>query len=244
MRESSETGGCLSALHAVNKSVVKDADGATLFTVIDVALNPYAEYAVVFEGLPVVRRSTRDDGYEYAFAVPTKDESEFPFIEFIVVRLDHELAVPEFKYLLQMFGASEGAKAVLRKKTDLANSPETWNQDNMMLEHAILEDADIPALEALVQVMIAAHLSNVRVDVFQGNQETGFLSFDSYLSWLWYDFSRGLSAVTLGIANHAAGRFRLWGIVVLSEDTALSHVRRTPRINGLPSSAIRYVLCF
>ena len=201
----------LSALHAVNKSVVKDADGATLFTVIDVALNPYAEYAVVFEGLPVVRRSTRDDGYEYAFAVPTKDESEFPFIEFIVVRLDHELAVPEFKYLLQMFGASEGAKAVLRKKTDLANSPETWNQDNMMLEHAILEDADIPALEALVQVMIAAHLSNVRVDVFQGNQETGFLSFDSYLSWLWYDFSRGLSAVTLGYCESCGRAFSLVG---------------------------------
>ena len=201
----------LNAMHAVNKSVVKDADGATLFTVIDVALNPYGEYADVFEGLPVVQRSTRSDGYEYAFAVPTKDESESPFIEFIAVRIGHELTVPEFKFLLQIFGASEGAKAALRKKTDLAKSSATWNQDSMTLEHAILQDDDAPAFEALVQVMIAAHLGNVRVDVFQGNQETGFLSFDSYLSWLWYDFSRGLSAVTLGYCESCGRAFSLVG---------------------------------
>lgn len=201
----------LNAMHVVNKSVVKDADGTIIFTVIDVALNPYGEYASVFDGLPVVRRSTRSDGYEYSFAVPTKDESESPFIEFIVVRLDHELTVSEFKYLLQMFEASEGAEATLRKKTNLAKSPVAWNQDGVTFEHAMLEDADTPALEALVQVMIAAHLGNVRVDVFQGDQETGFLSFDSYLSWLWYDFSRGLSDITLGYCESCGRAFSLVG---------------------------------
>ncbi len=201
----------LNAMHVVNKSVVKDADGTTIFTVIDVALNPYGGYASVFDGLPVVRRSTRSDGYEYSFAVPTKDESESPFIEFIAVRLDHELTVSEFKYLLQMFEASEGAEATLRKKTNLAKSQVAWDQDGVTFEHAMLEDADAPALEALVQVMIAAHLGSVRVDVFQGDQETGFLSFDSYLSWLWYDFSRGLSAVTLGYCESCGRAFSLVG---------------------------------
>lgn len=201
----------LSAMHAVNKSVVKGAGGETFFTVIDAALNPYGEYASVFDGLPVVRRSMKSAEYEYAFAVPTKDESESPFIEFIVVRLDHELTVSEFKYLLRMFGVSEGDEAALRKKTGLAESRVRWNQEKMMLEHVSLEDDDDPALEALVQAMIAAHLGNVRVDVFQGDQETGFLSFDSYLSWLWYDFSRSLSAVSLGYCESCGRAFSLVG---------------------------------
>lgn len=201
----------LSAMHAVNKSVVKNGNGMKLFTVVDVALNPYGEYAAVFAGLPIVRRSTKSNAYEYAFAVQTEDESESPFIEFIVVRLDHELTVSEFKYLLQVFDAAEGAEAALREKADLVESRIRWDQEEMVLEHSSLEDDDVPALEALVQVMIAAHLGNVRVDVFQGDRETGFLSFDSYLSWLWYDFSRSLSTVTLGYCESCGRAFSLVG---------------------------------
>lgn len=66
-------------------------------------------------------------------------------------------------------------------------------------------------LTALVQALVISHLSGAHVDVFQGNESTGFLSFDSYLSWLWFDFSRKLSTVKIGYCEQCGRAYSLAG---------------------------------
>lgn len=201
----------LGATGALRKSVVQKDNGENLFTIIDVAVRPYGEYMALFERLPLVRHAVREDSYEYAFALVVYDEPEKPFVEFIVVALDHELTTAEFSYLLDLFQVDEESEDALREKTELLDVPASWVETGLQMVDATLDDADLQALEALVQVMIVAHLGNVRVDMFHGNQETGYLAFDSYLSWMWYDFSRKLSDVSLGYCEQCGRSFSLVG---------------------------------
>lgn len=78
-------------------------------------------------------------------------------------------------------------------------------------EDAPLDAADAPVLAALVQAMIAAHLGGAIIDVFQGDAVTGYLAFDSLVSWLWYDFSRALSKISVGYCERCGKPFSLTG---------------------------------
>ena len=78
-------------------------------------------------------------------------------------------------------------------------------------QNSLLDDVDKGALTALVQALVIAHLSGAHVDVFQGSEATEFLSFDSYLSWLWFDFSRKLSTVRIGYCEQCGRAFSLAG---------------------------------
>ena len=78
-------------------------------------------------------------------------------------------------------------------------------------EDSPLDVADAPVLAALVQAMIAAHLGGAIIDVFQGDAVTGYLAFDSLLSWLWYDFSRTLSKISVGYCERCGKPFSLTG---------------------------------
>lgn len=203
--------GALQAFGAIAKRLVVDSSGATIFSILDTAVRTPDEYADVFDDLPVVRRTVLDGLYEYAFALRTAEDDGEAFVEFIVVSLDHELTAEECSYLLGLFDVDVQTKKVLREKTKVSGCASTWDGYQLLPVEQELTALDGPALEALIQVMITAHLGNVRVDVFTGNQETGYLVFDSYISWLWYQFSRGLSTVTLGYCEMCGKAYSLVG---------------------------------
>lgn len=81
-----------------------------------------------------------------------------------------------------------------------------------LLGHAepIGED-DLPQLASLVRALVAAHLGDAYVDVFSAGDATGYLSFRSYLSWLWYDFSCNLGAVRVKYCVRCGRAFSVTG---------------------------------
>ena len=203
--------GALRAFGAIGKRVVERSSGGMAFSMLDVAVRTPGEYEGAFGRLPVVRRTVLEGAYEYSFALRTVGDDGEAYVEFIVVNLDHELTAGECSYLFGLLDVDAHTKAELREKTVVDDDSPAWDDYVMLSDGKGLTDLDAPSLEALIQVMIVAHLGSVQVDVFQGNQETGYLSFDSYISWLWYKFSRSLSAVTLGYCATCGKAFSLVG---------------------------------
>ena len=58
---------------------------------------------------------------------------------------------------------------------------------------------------------MSAHLDGVHVDAFADYEATGNLSFESFLAWLWYDFSKHLSRVSIGYCEQCGKPFSLVG---------------------------------
>ncbi len=76
---------------------------------------------------------------------------------------------------------------------------------------ARLTEADAPLLAKLVQAAVSLHVQGVSVDVFRSSDVDGFLTFGSYLSYLWYSFSRKLGAVKVGYCQQCGRAFSLAG---------------------------------
>ena len=74
-----------------------------------------------------------------------------------------------------------------------------------------LGTGDLGALGALVRTLVAAHLRDARIDVFATGGETGYFTFGSLLSWLWYDFSHDLASVRVKYCARCGRGFSVAG---------------------------------
>ncbi len=79
-------------------------------------------------------------------------------------------------------------------------------------EEAEMSERDTPVLAAMVQALIAAHLAkDAHVDPFQTDELTGYITFDTLLSWIWFDFSSCLGAAKIGYCAECGTPFSLVG---------------------------------
>lgn len=62
-----------------------------------------------------------------------------------------------------------------------------------------------------MRAIISAHLNDAYVDPFQADEETGYLSYRSFLSWLWFDFSTRLAKIKIGYCERCGKPFSLVG---------------------------------
>lgn len=81
----------------------------------------------------------------------------------------------------------------------------------LMGEGRELEEGDREMVALMVRLMVAAHLCDAYVDPFQSDESTGYFSFASYLSWLWFDFSRCLGSLRLGYCDWCGQPYSLAG---------------------------------
>ena len=65
------------------------------------------------------------------------------------------------------------------------------------------------SLRHLVQALISLHLEGVRVDLFRSTEDDDFLSFDTYLAYLWFLFSKKLGDVKIGYCARCGKAFSL-----------------------------------
>lgn len=118
-------------------------------------------------------------------------------------------------------GAAANADAAANTTSTAVNTNAATNAEDAgdyrldaeeLLGHAepIGED-DLPQLASLVRALVAAHLGDAYVDVFSAGDATGYLSFRSYLSWLWYDFSCNLGAVRVKYCVRCGRAFSVTG---------------------------------
>lgn len=202
------------AIRQIDKVVISsEADGSS-FIMYSIYLGISGGYAACFKSLPIIRRIESSDGYFYAF-VSTTGDAAGAAIEFRVFSFDHELTLEDFETLKLLLALSDDDSRAALQHLKLAPSEQSYYDiapdASIVPQSSLLNDTDKGALTALVQALVIAHLSGAHVDVFQGSESTGFLSFDSYLSWLWFDFSRKLSTVRIGYCEQCGRAFSLAG---------------------------------
>ena len=204
----------VSAIRQIDKVVItSEADGSS-FSMYSIYLGISGGYAACFKSLPIIRRIESNDGFFYAFVSATGDAAG-SVIEFRVFSFDHELTLEDFETLKLLLALSDDDSRTALQHLKLVPSEQSYYDiapdASIVPQNRPLDDTDKGALTALVQALVIAHLSGAHVDVFQGSESTGFLSFDSYLSWLWFDFSRKLSTVRIGYCEQCGRAFSLAG---------------------------------
>lgn len=204
----------VSAIRQIDKVVItSEADGSS-FSMYSIYLGISGGYAACFKSLPIIRRIESNDGFFYAFVSATGDAAG-SVIEFRVFSFDHELTLEDFETLKLLLALSDDESRAALQHLKLVPSEQSYYDiapdASIVPQNRPLDDTDKGALTALVQALVIAHLSGAHVDVFQGSESTGFLSFDSYLSWLWFDFSRKLNTVRIGYCEQCGRAFSLAG---------------------------------
>ena len=201
------------AIHYVEKFIITNEANASRFSMYSLYLGVHGDYATCLKNLPIVRRIESNEGFFYAF-VSISPENE-NVAEFHVFSFTHEITSSDFAALRMLLNLDQDAAASAQQHLKIAMT-ETSRYDieadtSIIPEERPLDDGDRGALTALVQALVITHLSGAHVDVFQGSETTGFLSFDSYLSWLWFDFSRKLGTVKIGYCQQCGRAFSLAG---------------------------------
>ena len=204
----------VSAIRQIDKVAITSEADRSSFSMYSIYLGISGGYAACFKSLPIIRRIESNDGFFYAFVSATGDAAG-SVIEFRVFSFDHELTLEDFETLKLLLALSDDDSRAALQHLKLVPSEQSYYDiapdASIVPQNRPLDDTDKGALTALVQALVIAHLSGAHVDVFQGSESTGFLSFDSYLSWLWFDFSRKLSTVRIGYCEQCGRAFSLAG---------------------------------
>lgn len=204
----------VSAIRQIDKVVITSEADRSSFSMYSIYLGISGGYAACFKSLPIIRRIESNDGFFYAFVSATGDAAG-SVVEFRVFSFDHELTLEDFETLKLLLALSDDDSRAALQHLKLVPSEQSYYDiapdASIVPQNRPLDDTDKGALTALVQALVIAHLSGAHVDVFQGSESTGFLSFDSYLSWLWFDFSRKLSTVRIGYCEQCGRAFSFAG---------------------------------
>ncbi|MDO4290813.1 MAG: hypothetical protein Q4C41_06255 [Eggerthellaceae bacterium] len=105
-------------------------------------------------------------------------------------------------------GAPSGAPATLQTDEIIGLLSTT---SNLLVTEASLGEDDYPHLQKLVYALISLHLQGVTVDVFSSTEGNDFMSFNTYLSYLWYGFAKQLGQVKIGYCAICGTGFSLTG---------------------------------
>lgn len=204
----------VSAIRQIDKVAITSEADRSSFSMYSIYLGISGGYAACFKSLPIIRRIESNDGFFYAFVSATGDAAG-SVVEFRVFSFDHELTLEDFETLKLLLALSDDDSRAALQHLKLVPSEQSYYDiapdASIVPQNRPLDDTDKGALTALVQALVIAHLSGAHVDVFQGSESTGFLSFDSHLSWLWFDFSRKLSTVRIGYCEQCGRAFSLAG---------------------------------
>lgn len=201
------------AIHQIEKFVITNEANNSQFSMYSLYLGAHGDYATCLRNLPIIRRIESDEGFFYAFVSLSSGSDSVA--EFRVFSFDHEITATDFTVLRMLLDLDQGtAESAQQHLKIAAGETSCYGIDadaSIIPEERPLDDGDKGALTALVQALVITHLSGAHVDVFQGSEATGFLSFDSYLSWLWFDFSRKLGTVKIGYCQQCGRAFSLAG---------------------------------
>ena len=201
----------LSSLMSTDKLQVFYPDGTLAFSLVEAGLYSVPELQGLFKSLPLIRRTVLDGCYEYSIAFRATEEGSLPTVCVAVVSLDRELTHDEFEYLIDQLKIDPVSSSALYDRVEMTKTDSVGGDLGLYGKSEQMDESDLRALEALLQIMIVIHFDGVKVDMFLGDESTGFLSFDSVLSWLWYQFARDREDAAIGYCVLCGKPFSLRG---------------------------------
>lgn len=196
------------------KHLVSDATTGRSFTLYQVFFRSAGAYDHLFRHLEFIARLAVQEGAYYYTFIHRGDEDDPDAIGLTVVRLEQEITRGEFSYLCKLMKPTADDVRLATEQLGLASKEEFlfFSEETPYYSAEVdFNDGDRSALAALVQALILAHIRDARVDIFRGDRTTGYLSFDAFLSWLWYDFSGDLGTSSIGYCNNCGKPFSLVG---------------------------------
>ncbi len=207
------------------KTVVRDADTGRSFSIMAVT-SPLSggiggAYASRMPALPWFRKFGGDECYEYVFVASDEDE-DGAYLATLLLSFESEITTADFIAVLQCFFDERSVRDMLRNAQgdvellDLSSLGDGTlcrpaNQGALSVCAERLESSDSEHVQKLIHAIISLHLQGVVLDVFRSAEGDEFLTFDTYLSYLWYGFSRKLGQVKIGLCEVCGKGFSLTG---------------------------------
>lgn len=207
------------------KTVVRNAETGNAFSIMAVTspLSGGSEgaYASRMPALPWFRKFGGEDCYEYVFAAVDEDEHG-EYLATLLLSFEREITTVDFVAVLQCFFDEGAVRDMLRNArgdVDLLDLPSIddgalghpTGHDALSASAEQLKAADLDHIQKLIHAIISLHLQDVTLDVFRSAEGDEFLTFGTYLSYLWYSFSRRLGQVKIGLCEVCGKGFSLTG---------------------------------
>lgn len=204
----------LRSLERVDKLELRLSKRASAISIFSLCFYTVRRDDPMLAQLPLVRRTLGDGTYLYAFVsvgAPhgMRDDEKPTRIVCSVIETSSELSRSEFGALATLLELEGHAQEKVAERLDITEEVCFADEEVEVLPDEPFSKEDLPAFEALVQAMTAVHLGSVKIDLFQGDQTTGFFSFDSLHSWLWYDFVRDGNVAAIGYCEECGRPFSL-----------------------------------
>lgn len=195
------------------EEVTNTTTGAT-FELYDVLRQCTPDYLAWLGGSQFIRREVTDERFNYAMMLTDPSEG---VVEFFVASFKSEVTASDYHALCSALNLGEQAERDLRASLEIddaefeASSYDLGAGTSFTRAESSFDRSDISALSFLVRSIIFVHLRDAHVDPFQSDEATGYLSFNSLLSWLWFDFSKGLDTLQVAYCEKCGRAFSLVG---------------------------------
>lgn len=180
-----------------------------------VVSRPASPDYVTWLDAPLFVRREQDQGdsrLSYGFVLPGPDGG----LDLAVASFGHEISTPDWHLLLRALeldpaGAERVRDQLVASGHDVSGTATGELSGDLAGEVVAPGAGDLGALATLVRTLVAAHMRDAHIDVFAVGGETGYFSFASHLSWLWYDFSHDLASVRVKYCARCGRGFSVAG---------------------------------
>lgn len=193
------------------KRMVANPRTGESFSIFDIVLAADEAYAAWLGAPAFVRREAGEGRFVYSFLL-AGDEDGLGGMDLVVASFDHEITALDYQLLSAACELPEAIDADVQARLELDGELNGGlGADILLGEDVPVEPEDLPVLQSMVRALVAVHMGDARVDLFSADEETGYLAFGSALSWMWYDFSRGLDIARIRYCAQCGKAFPLVG---------------------------------
>lgn len=192
-----------SQLKEIEKTVAKSVKTGSEFTYYTTC-RPLgtAGSSAYFESMPKfpwMRKFTQESGCDYAVMTVDEEEGQLLLSAYLFC-FPEELTRDDYLAILDVFDQDEDIRRALQDALEFEEEGSLGllaEEDNLMVRSEPIGPDDYPHLQRLIYAITSLHLQGVHVDVFNSTEGEDFMAFDTYLSFLWYNFAKQSSRVRI-----------------------------------------------
>ena len=211
----------------VAKTLVKNVETGNDFSIfaISFAVDAAREngYVAHMPSMPWLKKFVGDE-FDYVIGDIEHDPDGIDYLTVTLFSFEREITPLDFALVLSCFYDGAHADELIEQaKRNIAGFAEeeddegdssvrfdaTTVEGKLDVRESVLTEEDVVSLRHLVQALISLHLEGVRVDLFRSTEDDDFLSFDTYLAYLWFLFSKKLGDVKIGYCARCGKAFSL-----------------------------------
>ncbi|MDD6730096.1 MAG: hypothetical protein PUE02_04125 [Eggerthellaceae bacterium] len=167
------------------------------------------EYATLLPNEPQLHVFNSSKSNDYVFIAPPagsqQPECQVRTFDIALISTSGQLPNEAFTLLVDYFNENESTEGQLiaaarnaGMSIDAGSIRNLRNNRSLTTSVQPITEGDKQQLQHLVYALISIHLQDVTIDLFRAADETGFLLFNTFLSYLWYGFAKNLGAVKVG----------------------------------------------